>query len=36
MAKKKTTKKYTKLRGRAREQAGKFIAEETRAGYPRK
>jgi len=33
---KKKTKKYPKLRGQSRKLAGKFIAEETRAGYPRK
>jgi hypothetical protein len=34
--KKKTSKKYPKLLGRAHELAGKFIAEEVRAGYPQK
>jgi hypothetical protein len=32
----KTSKKLPKLRGQSRKLAGKFIAEETRAGYPRK
>lgn len=34
--KKTTAKKYPKLKGRAHELAGKFIAEEVASGYPRK
>jgi hypothetical protein len=33
---KKKTKKYPKLRGQSRKLAGKYIAEEMQAGYPRK
>jgi len=38
MSKKKTsrTRKYPKLRGLARERASSYIAEEVRAGYPRR